>query len=141
MTTPPEIHFVRAESSTSTGNPPSRRTPDTIGQTALFTGVLFSGLFAGFLFAVLILEAGLRRFPASVYTQVRPGELGDPRDPAPCLPPAASVPHRRACPRPAPPAGAPPLPAPARSRLPPRNFHHQHAGQLSHQHGPTRLVC
>ena len=42
---------------------------------ALFAGLLFGGLFAGFLLAVLILEASLRRFPVSVYTQVRQVEL------------------------------------------------------------------
>ena len=89
MTTPPEIHSVRAESSRSTGNPRSRRTPDTIGQTALFAGLLFSGLFAGFLLAVLILEASMRRFPASVYTQVRQVELAHLDDLATVLLPAA----------------------------------------------------
>jgi uncharacterized membrane protein len=89
MTTPPEIHSVRAESSRSTGNPPSRQTSDTIRRMTLFTGVLFSGLFAGFLFAVLILEASLRRFPASVYTQVRQVELAHLDDLATVLLPAA----------------------------------------------------
>jgi len=70
MTTSRETHSVRAESSRSTGNPPPRRTSDTIRPMTLFAGLLFSGLFAGFLFAVLILEASLRRFPASVFTQV-----------------------------------------------------------------------
>ncbi len=56
---------------------------------ALFTGVLFSGLFAGFLLAVLILEASLRRFPASVYTQVRQVELAHLDDLATVLLPAA----------------------------------------------------
>ena len=89
MTTPPEIHSVRAESSRSTGNPPSRRTSDTIRRMALFAGLLFSGLFAGFLLAVLILEASLRRFPASVYTQVRQVELAHLDDLATVLLPAA----------------------------------------------------
>ena len=89
MTTPPEIHSARAESSRSTGNPPSRRTSDTIRRMALFAGLLFSGLFAGFLLAVLILEASLRRFPASVYTQVRQVELAHLDDLATVLLPAA----------------------------------------------------
>jgi hypothetical protein len=37
--------------------------------------LLFAGLFAGFLLAVLILELSLRKFGASVYTQVRLVEL------------------------------------------------------------------
>jgi len=89
MTTPPEIHSVSAESSRSTGNPPSWRTSDAIRRMTLFTGVLFSGLFAGFLVAVLILEASLRRFPASVYTQVRQVELAHLDDLATVLLPAA----------------------------------------------------
>ena len=56
---------------------------------ALFTGLLFGGLFAGFLVAVLILEASLRRFPASVYTQVRQVELAHLDDLATVLLPAA----------------------------------------------------
>jgi hypothetical protein len=55
----------------------------------LFAGLLFSGLFAGFLVAVLILEASLRRFPASVYTQVRQVELAHLDDLATVLLPAA----------------------------------------------------
>lgn len=42
---------------------------------ARFTGLLFSGLFAGFLTGVLVLELSLRDFDASVYTQVRLVEL------------------------------------------------------------------
>jgi hypothetical protein len=38
-------------------------------------GVLFAGLFAGFLLAVLVLEHSLRAYGASVYTQVRLVEL------------------------------------------------------------------
>ncbi|WP_052763170.1 hypothetical protein [Jiangella alkaliphila] len=37
--------------------------------------LLFAGLFAGFLLAVLVLETSLRAFDASVYTQVRQVEL------------------------------------------------------------------
>ena len=37
--------------------------------------LLFSGLFAGFLLCVLVLENSLRQFDASVYTQVRLVEL------------------------------------------------------------------
>jgi hypothetical protein len=39
-------------------------------------GLLFTGLFAGFLTAVLVLELSLRRFDGAVYTQVRLVELG-----------------------------------------------------------------
>jgi hypothetical protein len=56
---------------------------------ALFTGMLFSGLFAGFLVAVLVLEASVRRFPASVYIQVRQVELTHLDDLATVLLPAA----------------------------------------------------
>jgi hypothetical protein len=38
-------------------------------------GLLFTGLFAGFLTAVLVLELSLRRFDGTVYTQVRLVEL------------------------------------------------------------------
>jgi uncharacterized membrane protein len=89
MTPPSEIHSVRAESSRSTGDLPSRRTSQTIGRMTLFAGLLFSGLLAGFLLAVLILEASLRRFPASVYTQVRQVELAHLDDLATVLLPAA----------------------------------------------------
>jgi uncharacterized membrane protein len=37
--------------------------------------LLFSGVFAGFLVAVLVLELSLRRYDAAVYTQVRQVEL------------------------------------------------------------------
>jgi hypothetical protein len=56
---------------------------------ALLAGVLFGGLFAGFLTAVAVLEASLRRFPASVYTQVRLVELVHLGDLAIVLLPAA----------------------------------------------------
>jgi len=42
---------------------------------ARFAGLLFSGLFAGFLVAVLVLENSLRSFGGSAYTQVRQVEL------------------------------------------------------------------
>jgi hypothetical protein len=44
-------------------------------RAARFGGVFFGGLFAGFLLAVLVLELAVRRFDASVYTQVRHVEL------------------------------------------------------------------
>lgn len=74
MSTPPDNNHVRAESGRR-HRLASRRTPDTVRIMTLFAGVLFSGLFAGFLTAVLVLEASLRSFPASVYTQVRLVEL------------------------------------------------------------------
>ncbi|WP_067968281.1 DUF1772 domain-containing protein [Mycolicibacter icosiumassiliensis] len=40
-----------------------------------FAAVLFSGMFAGFLTAVLVLEVTLRRYGGDVYTQVRLIEL------------------------------------------------------------------
>lgn len=46
----------------------------TVRLTA-FLAVLFSGLFAGFLTTVLVLEATLRGYGSSVYTQVRLVEL------------------------------------------------------------------
>jgi uncharacterized membrane protein len=47
----------------------------TVRRLAHFVGLLFSGLFAGFLVAVLVLEISLRSYTASVYTQVRQVEL------------------------------------------------------------------
>ena len=141
MTTPPEIHSVRAESSRSTGNPPSRRTSDTIRRMALFTGLLFSGMFAGFLVAVLILEAqpatipGLRLHPGPA------GRAGAPRRPRHCPAAGGAARHRDPCRRHDRTAGAHPLAGPDRTRPALRNVHDQHAGQRSHQHGPTRLVC
>jgi uncharacterized membrane protein len=85
----PQIHSVRAESSGSLGKPPRRRSADSVARIAVVAGVLFSGLFAGFLTAVLVLEASLRRFPASVYTQVRLVELVHLGDLATVLLPAA----------------------------------------------------
>ena len=89
MSTPPDIHSGRVESAGSRRKPPLRRGADTVRTTALFTSVLFSGLFAGFLTAVLILEASLRSFPAAVYTQVRLVELVHLDDLATILLPAA----------------------------------------------------
>ncbi|MGW7387106.1 anthrone oxygenase family protein [Streptomyces sp. NPDC054794] len=40
-----------------------------------FVGLVCTGLFTGFLVAVLVFELSLRRFDASVYTQVRQVEL------------------------------------------------------------------
>ncbi|MFE6861005.1 anthrone oxygenase family protein [Nocardia sp. NPDC057668] len=42
---------------------------------ARFAGLLFTGLFAGFLVGVLVLELSLRNFDRSVYTRVRLVEL------------------------------------------------------------------
>lgn len=47
----------------------------TARRLAHFVGLLFSGMFAGFLVAVLVLENSLRSYNASVYTQVRQVEL------------------------------------------------------------------
>ena len=75
MKTAPEANPTPAQSPDNNPKRPSRSVFDTILTTARFASVLFSGLFAGFLTAVLVLEASLRRFPASVYAQVRLVEL------------------------------------------------------------------
>jgi len=85
----PEIRSVPSASSASVGKPVLRRRADTVARIALLASVLFSGLFAGFLTGVLVLEATLRRFPASVYTQVRLVELVHLNDLATVLLPGA----------------------------------------------------
>ncbi|MHA6628779.1 anthrone oxygenase family protein [Pseudonocardia sichuanensis] len=50
-------------------------TASAAARVARFASLLFGGLFAGFLVAVLVLDLSLRRFGASVYTQVRHIEL------------------------------------------------------------------
>jgi hypothetical protein len=89
MKTAPETHPVPARSPSNNQKRPSRNVFDTILTTAQFTSVVFSGLFAGFLTAVLILEISLRPFPAAVYTQVRLVELDHLDDLATILLPAA----------------------------------------------------
>jgi uncharacterized membrane protein len=89
MSAAAKIHSVGPESSGSTAKPPFRRRADTIARSALLAGVLFSGLFAGFLTAVLVLEASMRGFPAAVYIQVRQVELVHLNDLATVLLPAA----------------------------------------------------
>jgi uncharacterized membrane protein len=42
---------------------------------ARFVSVVFGGIFTGFLVTILVLELSLRKFDASVYTQVRKVEL------------------------------------------------------------------
>jgi uncharacterized membrane protein len=44
-------------------------------RVARFVSVVFGGVFAGFLLTILVLELTLRRFNASIYTQVRQVEL------------------------------------------------------------------
>jgi uncharacterized membrane protein len=85
----PQIHSVRVESSGCVGKPPRRRSADSVARIAMAASVLFSGLFAGFLTTVFVLEASLRRFPAPVYTQVRLVELVHLDDLATVLLPAA----------------------------------------------------
>ncbi|MEV7346120.1 anthrone oxygenase family protein [Streptomyces sp. NPDC093544] len=46
-----------------------------VAKVARWAGLFFSGLFAGFLVAVLVLELSLRGFDRQVYTQVRQVEL------------------------------------------------------------------
>jgi hypothetical protein len=89
MSTSPAIQSVSSNSSGTIGKLPWRQSADTVARIALFAAVLFGGLFAGFLTAVLVLEASLRRFPASVYTQVRLVELVHLGDLATVLLPAA----------------------------------------------------
>jgi hypothetical protein len=72
MSTPPAIHSVSSELSGTAGKSPLRRSADTVARIALLAAVLFGDLFAGFLTAVLVLEASLRRFPASVWRPVWP---------------------------------------------------------------------
>jgi uncharacterized membrane protein len=47
----------------------------TVATVARGASLLFAGLFAGFLLAVLVLELSLRDFEAGIYTQVRQVEL------------------------------------------------------------------
>jgi uncharacterized membrane protein len=49
--------------------------PGRLQTTSGFIAVLFSGLFAGFLITVVVLEATLRSYGAALYTQVRLIEL------------------------------------------------------------------
>jgi uncharacterized membrane protein len=89
MSTSPAIQSASSNSSGTIGKLSWRQSADTVARIALFAAVLFGGLFAGFLTAVLVLEASLRRFPASVYTQVRLVELVHLGDLATVLLPAA----------------------------------------------------
>jgi uncharacterized membrane protein len=65
------------------------RRPALLRSGAGFAAVLFSGLFAGFLVTVLVLEASLREFGPEVYTQVRLIELAHLDDLATALLPLA----------------------------------------------------
>src|SRR3981081_399374 len=85
----PQIHSVHVESSGDVGKPPRRRSADSVARIAMAASVLFSGLFAGFLTTVFVLEASLRRFPAPVYPQGRLVELVHLDDLATVLLPAA----------------------------------------------------
>jgi uncharacterized membrane protein len=58
---------------------------------SVFAAVLFSGLFAGFLITVMVLECSLREFGAAVYTQVRLIELHHLDDLATALLPPAII--------------------------------------------------
>jgi uncharacterized membrane protein len=68
---------VQSRDPESPGNAtmPFQRRADIIARSALLVGVLFSGLFAGFLLAVLVLEASMRSLPAAGYVLVRHVEL------------------------------------------------------------------
>jgi hypothetical protein len=50
--------------------------PTALSMVSAFVAVLFSGMFAGFLVTVMVVEATLRSYGAGVYTQVRLIELG-----------------------------------------------------------------
>jgi hypothetical protein len=71
--------------------PTLRRSAHVVQKSALFTSLLFSGLFAGFLTGVSVLEFSLRRFQAPVYTQVRQVELAHHQDLATVLLPGAII--------------------------------------------------
>ena len=62
-----------------------------MSRVSAFAAVLFTGLFAGFLVTVMVLEASLREFGAAVYTQVRLIELQHLDDLATALLPPAIV--------------------------------------------------
>jgi Domain of unknown function (DUF1772) len=63
--------------------------PGLLQSISAFAAVMLSGLFAGFLITVLVLEASLRGAGAAVYTQVRLVELEHLDDLATVLLPAA----------------------------------------------------
>ncbi|MEV7192624.1 anthrone oxygenase family protein [Streptomyces sp. NPDC093510] len=50
-------------------------THSPLATVARFAGLIFAGIFAGFLVAVLVLETSLRDYDAKVYAQVRQVEL------------------------------------------------------------------
>jgi hypothetical protein len=50
--------------------------PTALSMGSAYVAVLFSGMFAGFLITVMVVEATLRSYGAGVYTQVRLIELG-----------------------------------------------------------------
>jgi hypothetical protein len=55
---------------------PDKTTVTVLSMGSAYVAVLFSGMFAGFLITVMVVEATLRSYGASVYTQVRLIELG-----------------------------------------------------------------
>lgn len=71
--------------------PNAARPPSRLQRASAFAAVLFSGLFAGFLITVMVLECSLREFGAAVYTQVRVIELQHLDDLATALLPPAIV--------------------------------------------------
>jgi uncharacterized membrane protein len=58
-----------------TGRTEASMTRYLVASIARMAGLFFGGIFAGFLVTVLVLEGTLRRYDASVYTQVRHVEL------------------------------------------------------------------
>ena len=70
-------------------DPPGRH--GLLQRASAFAAVLFSGLFAGFLTTVLVLEESLRSSGAAVYTQVRLVELDHLDDLATALLPPATL--------------------------------------------------
>jgi ABC-type dipeptide/oligopeptide/nickel transport system permease component len=79
----------RERDSLETATTPVQRRADVIARSALLIGLLFSGLFAGFLLAVLVLEASMRSLPAAGYVAVRHVELAHLDDLATVLLPVA----------------------------------------------------
>lgn len=84
-----KIRRIGIGSSQPTTESPAHSRAATVARAALFGAVVFSGLFAGFLTAVLVLEASMRTAPAAVYVQVRQVELLHLDDLATVLLPAA----------------------------------------------------
>ncbi|AGZ51683.1 anthrone oxygenase family protein [Mycobacterium kansasii] len=73
MSASSDISFPRND--TDTAGASNRKAPGLLESASAYLAVLFSGLFAGFLITVAVLESSLRGAGASVYAQVRLIEL------------------------------------------------------------------